>query len=238
LAKGDGPERYRAQVKLRNETSKAARPGNDADRNALAAAMAAYVAESQPKERRRIYDRPFANTPVRLEFLRYLAEIAGDAEVDVLMKSVDDLEVRDGIRRVLEAAPGAKATAALVQCATGEEGTEFRLGAINALGKRTGEGVSAALAKCSTDADPRIRLAAAEAMSQHADPGLDSLIVSALDPAKGAAPHGDCAALRLRLAANVAKAGNKEAAQKIYQAVGATKPTACKEKAVKIGLGG
>src|SRR5947207_3042745 len=115
LSKPDGPENYKARVRLRNETARVGGKGQEAERTELAAALAKAVAESQPKERRRIYDRPFPNTLMRNELLRSLCEIGGPAEVSVLMKTIEDFEIRDFVRRAIECIPGDEATAALAQ---------------------------------------------------------------------------------------------------------------------------
>jgi hypothetical protein len=236
LSKPDGKEQYRAKVKLRGEVARAGAPGKEAERAELAAAMAKAVTSRRADMSRRIPQLPFSSTAMRNELLRYLCEIAGENEVTELMKVSDDLEVRDYVRRVIECIPGEKATQALTELAVKSEGTEFRIGAINALSKREGPASAEALKVCAMDGDPRIRLAAAEAMSKHADPGFDALIVSALDPSKGTADHCHCNCLRLRLAAQCAKVGKKEAAMKIYRSVANANPTASERKAADWGL--
>lgn len=238
LSKPDGPEQYKARVKLRNETARVGGRGQENERTELAAALAKVVADGQPKERRRIYDRPFANTFMRCELLRYLCEIAGPAEVPVLMKAVDDFEVRDFIRRVVESIPGDEATAALVKMAVEEEGNEFRVGAINALGNRKSPAAMEALKTCAADPDPRIRLAAADALAAMGDPTADSVIGQSFDPNRGWAPHANAARTRLRLAGNVAKSGNKAAADQINQGVLAMQPQPYQVKAATNGLQG
>jgi hypothetical protein len=236
LSKPDGPENYRARVRLRNETARVGGKGQEAERTELAAALAKAVSDSQPKERRRIYDRPFPNTMMRSELLRSLCEIAGPAEVSVLVKAIDDFEVRDFVRRVIECIPGDEATSALSQMAVKGEGTEFRLGAINALGLRKVPASFEALRSCAADPDPRIRLAAAEALSHSGDPAVDAVIAQSFDPQRGWAPHGNTARTRLRLAGSVAKAGNKPGADQIYQGVNAMPTEPYQANAAKIGL--
>jgi HEAT repeat protein len=236
LEKPDGPENYKARVRLRNETARVGGKGQEAERAEFAAALAKAVVELQPKGRRRIYDRPFANTPMRNELLRSLCEIAGPAEVSVLMKAEDDFEVRDGVRRVLECIQGDESTAALVMMVVKGEGTEFRIGAINALGKRNTPGSLEALKSCAADPDPRIRLAAAEALSNRGDPSAQPVIMQSFDPRRGWAAHGDPVRTQLQLAANVAKAGNKAAADQIYRAVGSMQAQPFQSKAAQAGL--
>jgi len=221
LGKPDGPENYKARMRLRNETARVGGKGQEPERAEFAAALAKSVVESQPKERRRIYDRPFANTPMRGELLRSLCEIAGPPEVSVLMKATEDFEVRDFIRRVIECVQGDEATGALAQMAVKGEGTEFRIGAINSLAKRKTAGSIEALKSIAADPDPRIRLAAAEAMSNIGDPSVQQTVAQSFDPNRGWAPHANAARTQLRLASNVAKAGDKQAADQMYGSIGA-----------------
>jgi HEAT repeat protein len=236
LSKPDGIENYKARVRLRNETARVGGKGQEAERKELAAALAKAVQDSQPKERRRIYDRPFANTPMRSELLRSLCEIAGAAEVPVLMKAIEDFEVRDFIRRAISGVPGDEATAALATMAVKGEGNEFRVGAINALGSRNTTAATEALRTCAADPDPRIRLAAAEALSRSSDPANDAAIATSFDPNRGWAPHANAARTRLRLAGNVARTGNKPAADQILQGVLASRPEEFQAKAATMGL--
>lgn len=236
LSKPDGPENYKARVRLRNETARVGGKGQEAERKELAAALAKAVVESQPRERRRIYDRPFANTLMRNELLRSLCEIGGPAEVAVLLKALEDFEIRDYIRRAIECIPGDEATAALAQMAVKGEGNEFRIGAINALGLRKNAESMKALTACASDPDPRIRLAAAEALSRSGDPAADSVIAQSFDPQRGWAPHANAARTRLRLGSNVARAGNKPAADQIFQGVAATRPEQYQTQAATTGM--
>jgi len=236
LKKPDGTENYKARVRLRNETARVGGKGHEAERTEFAAALAKEVADSQPKERRRIYDRPFSNTPMRGELLRSLCEIATAAEIPNLMKAVDDFEVRDFIRRAIECIPGDEATSALAQMAVKEEGNEFRVGAINALGKRKTPAAMEALKTCAADPDPRIRLAAADALANIGDPSAQQVVAQSFDVRRGWAPHANAARTQLRLAANVAKSGNKPAADQIYRNIGAAQPERFQVKAAEIGV--
>jgi HEAT repeat protein len=236
LSKPDGPENYKARVRLRNETARVGGKGQEAERAELAAALAKAVAESVPKGRRRIYDRPFPNTLMRNELLRSLCEIAGAAEVPILVKAIEDFEVRDFVRRVIESIPGDEATMALAQMAVKGEGTEFRIGAINALGERRTSAAMEALRNCAADPDPRIRLAAADALSRFGDPSVDPVIAQSFDPQRGWAPHANAARTRLRLAASVAKTGNKPAADQIFRSIAVSQPERFQVKAMELGI--
>jgi HEAT repeat protein len=236
LGRPDGAEQYRARVRLRNETARVGGKGQESERKELAAALAKVVVDTQPKERRRIYDRPFANTGMRCELLRALCEIAAAPEVAVLMKAVDDLEVRDAIRRVVACVPGDDATDALAVMAAKEEGTEFRIGAINALGARKTPKSMEALTACIADPDPRIRLAAAEALACCGDPSATAVVAQSFDPNRGWAPHANMNRTLLRMASNLAKSGNKPAADMIFRNVGGSRPEPHQLRAVQLGV--
>lgn len=237
LRKPDGQENYKARVRLRNETARVGGKGQESERAEFAAALAKAVVESRPKrEERQKYDRPIAGTPMRSELLRSLCEIAGAAEVAVLAKVIDDFEVRDYVRRVISCVPGDEATNALAEMAVKGTGNEFRIGAINALGDRKTSAAMEALRNCAADPDPRIRLAAADALSNFGDPSVDPVIAQSFDPQRGWAPHANAARTRLRLAANVAKAGNKPAADQIFRGVAASQPERFQVKAMELGV--
>ena len=261
LSKPDGPDNYRARVRLRNETARVGGKGQEAERKELAAALAKAVVETQPKDRRSVPQLPRTNTSMRGELLRSLCEIATAAEVPVLMKAIDDSEggppavtkdgrevlrrrnaamddseISDFVRRAIECIPGEEATAALAQMAVKEAGTEFRIGAINALGKRKTPAAFEALKTCAADPDPRVRLAAAEALSNFGDPSVQPMVMQALDPRQGPLPHGNAARTQLRLAANVAKAGNKPAANMMFRSIGGLQPERFQMKAAEIGV--
>ncbi len=245
----DGPAKRKAMLALQRAAALVGGKDSETARKNLAAAIAKFVQggivdwagkRNPPRES----DRASAG---RRELCRFLGEIAGPDEVATLVRTVerpnmtaytllDDLEVREAVRAVLGQIPGDAATAALATAATTAEGTTFRLGAIAELGRRTGAAVVEALRKCVEDADPRIRAAAATAMSRGAEPGFDAVIQAALDPAKGSVPHVEANALRLRLASNLIKAGHKAEAEKIFKAIAAGPHEACCKKAIDAGM--
>ena len=104
----------------------------------------------------------------RNEICRYLASIAGEAEVAAYAEALQDFEVREMARWALSRMTCAAATAALAKVATEGVGNEFRIGAINALGSKSGSVALAALKTCAADPTPEIRLAAAEALANSA----------------------------------------------------------------------
>jgi hypothetical protein len=236
MDRGDGKEKYRAQLSLARESARVGKPGAEGERKELAKAILDAALASKGGERRDNRRRPLPPTPVhsaatRRELLRYASEVSGAEEVPGLIMCSSDLDIRDMARYALERTSGDEAVKALCDVATKTLGSDFRLGAIGALARRTGGGANEALAACSGDSDPRIRSAAAFAMAEHPEPGFDAAICKALEGTPGA-----CNAARLRLATSVARSGAKSEAGKIYKAILAANPTACQKKAAENGL--
>ena len=86
MDRGDGKERYRAQLALTRETARTGKPGAEAERKELAKAIVDETLASKGSERRDNGRRPLPPTPVhsaatRRELLRYASEVSGAAEV-------------------------------------------------------------------------------------------------------------------------------------------------------------
>ena len=232
----DGPARHKAKLALQKAVGLVGAKDAEPARKQLAATIANYLADSKKDWGRRIPQAAETLSYGRRELCRYLGEIAGPDEVPALAKLMDDLEVREAARMALGEIPGDAATAELAKIATEADGTVFRLGALASLAKRTGQLATEAFRKCAEDADARVRTAAADALSHGAEPGYDGVIQKALDPAEGSAPHADLNKLRLRLAGNLAKAGHKAEAKKLFEAVAAGPHGPRCKKAVTEGL--
>src|SRR5262249_22797861 len=125
-------------------------------------------------------------------------------------------ETRESARWALDRVPTAAATAALV-AALDQVGPEFRVGVINALGKRRTPEVQTALHRQAADADEEVRLAAAEALANFAEASNDHAIVAAGSGSPRSKARAQKA--RIRLAETLRVAGNKDAAVSIYRAV-------------------
>jgi hypothetical protein len=135
----------------------------------------------------------------------------------------------------LDRITGSEATEAIANAAN-DVGPEFRVGATSALGQRKDPKAVEALRKLAADADSAVRVAAAEALSNHADAAHDELIKSA--GAHPASPRVTTRIIRsrIRLAENLAKAGQGSAAKKVYQGVLADNPPDIYQKAAKRAL--
>jgi HEAT repeat protein len=157
------------------------------------------------------------SSAVRGQVARALCEVGGDMEVPALKTALADFDAREMARWALNRMTCQAATDALIEAASKAVGTEFRVGAVNALATRSASAVLEALKQCAADADPEVRLAAAEALANHADASLDS-IIAPVAAAGGPRAESRIARARIRLAAQLAKAGQKDAARGIYQA--------------------
>ena len=89
--------------------------------------------------------------------------------------------------------------------------------------------------KCIEDQSFEIRLAAAEALANQPDAANDALIEKAAGPGYGRMGKR-AAKARLRLASNLRRAGDKDAAAKIYQAISTGKFDPAQKKAATAAL--
>ncbi|HXT58276.1 MAG TPA: HEAT repeat domain-containing protein [Pirellulales bacterium] len=218
LGSGDQVKVYQAKRELAQRAAEAGTPGKQAARNELAAALAKAEAATKPRDAKDKAPVPAYSAGARGELARALSEVGGDMEVPALKQTLGDFDAREMARFALDRMTCQAATDALAEAATSAIGAEFRVGAINALGRRTGSGVTDALKKCAAESDPHVRLAAAEALAGHSDASADTLLVEA------AKRHGHRAALRMskariRLAENLVRAGQKDAGKAIYQSI-------------------
>jgi aminopeptidase N len=230
LNSGDQPTVYRAKRALSDMACAAGAPGKPGERAELAAALAKAENAKNAKG-----DAPKYSPKARAEIVRTLSLVAGDMEVAGLKETLGDFDAREMARFALDRMTCQAATDALADAALNAVGVEFRIGAINALGRRSGSQVVDVLKACAGDHDPEIRLAAAEALANHADATADPLI-AALGKHGGQRSHLRASKARLRLAAKLAGAGEKEAAKNIYQSIAQSDAAAAQKKAAGIAL--
>jgi aminopeptidase N len=230
LNSNDQPTAYRAKRALANMAAAAGTPGKAGERAALAADLAKAETAKNDKG-----DAPKYSPKARGDIGRALGEVAGDMEVPALKATLDDFNAREMARFALDRMTCQAATDALADAALNAVGVEFRIGAINALGRRNGSQVVDVLKGCAGDNDPEIRLAAAEALANHADASADPLIV-AVGTQAGHRAGLRIAKARVRLAAKLASAGQKDAAKQIYQSIAQSDAAAAQKKAANIGL--
>lgn len=220
----DQIEAYRARLALSRLEIAAGAAGKAEDRQQLAAELAKIIGDfkevTDPKKPKDPPKKvPVASIKVRNSLIRNLAGVATAAEVPTLVAALDDFDVREMARWALDRVTSQAAADALAAAATKSVGTEFRVGVVNSLGRKpTASNVVAALKDCCADAEPEVRLAAAEALANHVDPAHDEFLVLAAGKATsvGSRAARRVARARLRLAAGLASAGQKDAARKIY----------------------
>lgn len=237
LTSGDQVRIYKAERKLVELTAAAGAAEKEAKRKQLAADIAQAIAELQPKYDNRGNPTVESQKTVdgRNKLIRYLALVAGDEQVEVLVEALKNQDSQEMARWALERITSPAATKALVKAAQDSVEDRFRIGAINALAGRDGAEVLHALKKCVTDLSAPVRLAAAEALGAHADPEADAAIVRA---GKGTGRRGQLrvAKARLRLAENLLRAGHPAPARKICEEVIAAKNMPAQKKSAQILL--
>jgi|GEM_PF-780070 len=274
LGSDDQVKVYQARLELTKLVAVAGAPGKEADRPAMAKSLAELlVAEREGKDAKGAPTKsPELSVQARNHLLRYLAEVGGDGQVEAIQRSMSDFDVREMARWALTRMTAPSAVEVLATAATKGIGDEFRLGAINALGMKTGDKALAALKECLADRTPEIRLTAVEALANFPDPTLDDAITAAMGPMRGPGgpagregrppaerqgqgpgqgpgpgqggmgPLGAARGFRrvtrarLRLAANLAESGEKDAARKIYQNIAESRADDAQKKAAGAAL--
>lgn len=229
LGSNDQAAVFRAKQTLLERAAAAGAPGKAAERRELAAKLAQALTAKNG-------DAPKYSLKARAELAQAIGAVAGDMEVPVLKGTLNDFDARETARFALDRMTCQAATDALAEAALNAVGIEFRVGAINALGRRGGSQAVDALKACASDGDPEIRLAVAEALANQADASADRLLIEA---AKHAGERGQSrsAKARVRLAAKLAAAGQKNSARRIFQSLAQSNATpAAQKKAAGIGL--
>lgn len=216
--------------------NRASGPGNESTREAVAAELARELIASVPggtdQRGNTLPPRPKHSAAIRNKVARLLSYVAGEKEVAALEKALGDLEIREMARFALETNTTDASTRALI-AALDLVGPIFRVGVVNSLGKRKGPEVVAALQKAA--ADPELRIAAVEALSNFADPSSDAIIAQA---SESVSPQDRTRAqvARVRLAYTLRQSGNDAAAARVYEAIKASEAAPAQKKAAVMGL--
>lgn len=214
------------------------------ERAAAAAAMAGLLTAtkevSDPKKPKDAPRKEPANSAkIRNATLRFLSSIAGPAEVPAIRQCLDDFDCREMARWALDRMTCAEATDALVAAATSAIGNEFRVGAINALGRRAGSNVVEALKKCCQDSEVEVRYAAAEALANLPDAAYDALITATAkehSPGGGRKAKSRLGKARVRLAATLAAAGDKAAAKQLFGSIAESDCDEAQQRAARAAI--
>jgi len=235
LGSSEQAKAFQARRALVVKVAAAGTPGKEAERTALAAELAGALVAKDDKKKEQ---PPRYSVAARNELCRALADVGGDAEVPALVTTLGDFDVREMARFALDRIPTPAAQAALIEAHGKLVGEEFRVGVTNALGKRKDAAAIDALKQAATDSSVEVRLAAAEGLALQADAAGDAIIVELgkqLGPGNArAGKRMDIA--RLQLAATLAKAGQKDAARGIFQALSSDGADEAQKKAAKTAL--
>ena len=236
LGDNDQAKAYQARKQLLEEVGKA---GIDqAQRSALADALANELKNLTAKVKTETQgNRPADPRPEHRAFsvvCQILSQVADDAQVPALVTALQELLTREPARWALDRIPTAGATAALI-AALDQIGPDFRVGVINALGKRRGPDVVAAPHKQAAEPNPEVRLAAVEALANLPEASNDDAITAAVQTGS---PRGKARAnkARIRPAETLRHAGNKPAAIAIYRSVAASDADEPQKKAARLAL--
>lgn len=203
-----------------------------ADAGALAKEIATeYAAKAEGK------DELKHSPKVRSELAQALSLVGGDAEVPALDagKSSPDREMA---RWSLDRIRSATSTAALILAARSDVGTEYRVGAIGSLGKRSGApvDVNTALKELASDKELEVRIAALEALANLGDASCDPLLAEAIGKGGPDRATSRLVKARVRLGDALLRAGEKGQAKAVFQAVYASAADEPQKKAAERAL--
>jgi HEAT repeat protein len=237
----DQIKQYQARQTLSNLECELGAPSKQRERQQVATKIVAVLKETKevvdpkkPKDKPVV--TPAYGTAARSQLIRTLASLGGNTEVSVLEAALDDFEVREMARWALDRMTCERAAEVLAEAAPKSVGVEFRIGIVNSLGRKpSAESVIRALKLCLKDSEPEIRVAAAEALANHADPELDSAI-AAVGKTPGGRTKLRVTKARVRMAERLASDGDKDAARKIYESIASDSSEKAGKKAVEVAL--
>lgn len=220
LCSGEQVKAYQARQALTKLCYEVGASGRESDKTATAQELAKFLAKTKPaKDNRGEATVESINTSLgATDVCRALASVGGDAEVAAVAECLKNIDLREAARWCLTRMNCQAATDALVAALQTAAGTEFRVGLINALAKKNGSATVEALRAATTDNEPEVRLAAAEALAQVPDAALDALIAAT---ATGASTRRAARTVRarMRLAETLLRTGQKDAAKTVFAAI-------------------
>jgi HEAT repeat protein len=125
LASTNVPDRYGAQMELQKIALETGRPGAEAERSAMAKALASSAADTSVPQ------------PARVWLVRQIEYIGGDETVDALQKILNenDSELRECARRALEKNPSPRSVLVLREQLRKEKDLRMKIGLIHSLGE-------------------------------------------------------------------------------------------------------
>lgn len=220
LCSGEQVKSYQAKQSLTKQVCALGAGGKEADKAAAAKELAEALAKLKPAKDNRGEATPASIESAEggVEICRALALVAGDAEVSALAGALKNIDLREAARWCLARMTCQGATDALVEAYKTAAGTEFRVGILNALGKKSGSAVVETLTAATKDDEPEVRLAAAEALAESPEAAND-LVIAALEFGGNPRFESRAARARIRLGNTLIRAGQAEAAKAIFAAV-------------------
>jgi hypothetical protein len=240
LDSSDQVQAYQARQALVKLVGEAGAKGQTQQAAELAATLAAQLTAEEEKkdDKGKVTKQAVLSPKARNEIVRALALVGGEPQIAAMKQAMLDFDVREMARWALDRMTCQGATDALVEVSVKAIGPEFRLGAINSLGRKSGSNVVAALKKCAQDPNFELRLAAAEALANLPDASGDEAITAAAGKSNVGAPRGNrrLAKARIRLAETLVRSGQKDAGKKVYAAVAQGEYDEVQKKAASAAL--
>ncbi|MCE9608513.1 MAG: HEAT repeat domain-containing protein [Planctomycetia bacterium] len=237
LCSGDQVKAYQAQQSLAKLTGEIGGSGKEAERAATAKELAAALAALKPaKDGRGEPTESSINSVVgATEICRALAFVAGEAETAILKECLKNIDLREPARWCLARMTCQGATDALVEALTNATGTEYRVGLINGLGRKSGSAVVEALKTAVKSNEPEVRLAAAEALAEQPQADLDAVIAT-VDSGSLQRNEARIARARVRLGNTLLRAGDKAGAKKVFTSIAGSSADEPQKKAATAAL--
>lgn len=220
LGSADQVKAYQAQQALAKLVGELGAAGKENERAAAAKDLAAALGNLKPAKDGRGEPTLESMTTVvgATEICRALAFLAGETEVAVLKQCLKNIDLREAARWCLARMTCQGATDALVAALKDATGTEYRVGLVNALGRKSGSSVVEALKVATTANEPELRLAAAEALAEQNQADLDNVIAE-VDSGSLQRNEARIDRARIRLGNTLLRHGDKEGAKKIFTAI-------------------
>jgi HEAT repeat protein len=251
MGSSEQPVAFYAYQSLQEHILRASAPGREEDQRALVAALGeALTAPAKTKaggaQPASFGNNPFLNavasqrpsyehTPaVRTHLARLLGLLPQPSAVPYLAKALDDLDAREMARCSLEANSSAEALDALLR-ALNAAGSTFRIGVLNSLAKRRDPRSAPALKAAAQDPHPDVRIAALYALAALADTSADTLLEKAAR-SEHAAESRAAHICRIRLAANVLAAGDRNNAARLYKLIASSDAPEPQKMAARVAL--
>lgn len=237
LCSGDQVKAYQAQQALAKLAGELGASGEESDRAAAAKELAAALGKLKPAKdgRGEATESSIDTVGGATEICRTLAFLAGEAEVAVLKECLTNIDLREPARWCLARMTCQGATDALVEALAKATGTEYRVGLVNALARKSGSSVVDVLKEATTSNEPELRLAAAEALAEQNQADLDDVIAT-VDSGSLRRNEARIARARIRLGNTLLRSGDKDGAKKIFAAVAGSSADEPQKKAAAAAL--